>query len=205
METSITFLEQQKLANCPCFVHTEQRGFGWIVFRRQSDKISSDCNDIPEIEDDVTDDDEDFFSAEADDSIVTPLFGDDLAIPNDDASGAATENNLLSSADFSDNDKANPEESVSPRDSSLHSRDNKTIHSKDQRNDQKEKNGNNKDEPSPMDFDDSNKADDENNKPEQKQKVSPGEEVEVIITTPSVLQRKQRQTLLLSIFQALFI
>ena len=28
IETSITFLEQQKLANCPCFVHTEQRGFG---------------------------------------------------------------------------------------------------------------------------------------------------------------------------------
>ena len=33
IETSITFLEQQKLANCTCFVHTEQRGFGWIVFR----------------------------------------------------------------------------------------------------------------------------------------------------------------------------
>ena len=42
METSITFLEQQKLANCPCFVHTEQRGFGWIVFRRQPDKITCD-------------------------------------------------------------------------------------------------------------------------------------------------------------------
>ena len=91
METSITFLEQQKLANCPCFVHTELRGFGWIVFRRQPDKISFDCNDIPEIEDDVTDDDEEFFSAEADDSIVTPSFGDNLAIPNEDASGAATE------------------------------------------------------------------------------------------------------------------
>ena len=90
------------------------------------------------------------------------------AIPNDGASGAATENNLLSSADFSDSDKANPEESVSPCDSSLHSRDNKTIHSKDQRNYQKEKNGNNKDEPSCIDFDESNKADDENNKPDDK-------------------------------------
>ena len=173
METSITFLEQQKLANCPCFVHTEQRGFGWIVFRRQSDKISCDCNDIPEIEDDVTDEDEQFFSAETDDFIVTPLFSDGLTIPNDDASGAATGNNLLSSADFSDNDKANPEEIVSPCDPSLHSRDNKTIHSKDQRNDQKEKNGNNKDEPSPMDFDDSNKADDENNKPDKKTEGKP--------------------------------
>ena len=35
IETSITFLEQQKLANCPCFVHTAQRGYEWTVFRRQ--------------------------------------------------------------------------------------------------------------------------------------------------------------------------
>ena len=56
METSITFLEQENLANCPCFVHTEQRGFGWIVFRRQPDKITCpDYKDIPEIEDNVTD------------------------------------------------------------------------------------------------------------------------------------------------------
>ena len=65
IEISITFLEKQKLANCPCFVHTEQRGFEWIVFRRQPDKITCDCDDIPEIEDDATDD-EDFFSAEDD-------------------------------------------------------------------------------------------------------------------------------------------
>ena len=77
-------------------------------------------------------------------------------------------NNLLSSADFSGNDTADPEESVSPHDSSLHSRDTNTIHSKDQRNDQKEKNGNNKDEPSPMDFDDNDKADNKNNKPDDK-------------------------------------
>ena len=72
--------------------------------------------------------------------------GEDLAIPNDDASGAATENNLLSSADFSDGYKAiaDPEDSAYPCEPSLHSRDNSTIHSIDQRNDQKEKNGNKK-------------------------------------------------------------
>ena len=79
IETSITFLEQQKLANCPCFVHTEQRGFGWIVFRRQHDKITCDCGDIPEIEDDVTDD-EDFISA--DDSMFAHT-NDELTIPSD--------------------------------------------------------------------------------------------------------------------------
>ena len=74
METSITFLEKQKLPNCPCFVLILFL-FDGIFFRRQPDKITCDCNDIPEIEDDVTDD-EDFFSPEADDSIVIPSFGE---------------------------------------------------------------------------------------------------------------------------------
>ena len=115
MKTSITFLEQQKLANCPCSVHTEQRGFGWIVFKRQPDRISFNFDDIPEIEDTGTDDDE-FHSVETDDSIVTPSLDNDLAILNDDASGVATENTLLSSADLSDGYKAitDPGESVSP-------------------------------------------------------------------------------------------
>ena len=105
--------------------------------------------------------------------------GNALAIPSDDASGAVTENNLLSSADLSDDYKAiaDPEESVSLCEPFLHSKDNQPIYSKDQRNDQKEKNGNNKDELSPMEFD-------ESNKPDEKQKVNPGKEVEVIITTP---------------------
>ena len=81
--TSITFLEHQKIANCPCFVHTEQRSFGWIVFRRQPDKITCDCDDIPEIEDDVNDD-EDFFSAESDDSMFAHTTDDELTIPADD-------------------------------------------------------------------------------------------------------------------------
>ena len=165
MKTSITFLEQQKLDNCPCFVHIEQRGFGWIVFKRQPDNISSNLDGIPEIEDDDTDDKE-FYSSETDNSMVTPSLGDDLAIPNDDASGAATENNLLSSTD--------PQESVSLCESSLHSRDNPTKHSINQRNDQKEENGNNKN--APMDFDDRNKADGaggENNRPDDKTEGKP--------------------------------
>ena len=92
IETSITFLEQQKLANCPCFVHSEQRGFGWIVFRRQPDRVTCDCEDIPEMEDDPTDD-EDFFSVEADE-VTNPA---DEAQNNtcivdkrQDASGAAS-------------------------------------------------------------------------------------------------------------------
>ena len=147
----------------------EQRGFGWIVFKRQPDKISSRFDDIPEIEDDGTDDEE-FYSAKADDFIVTPWLGDDLAIPNDDASSAVAENNLLCSADLSDGYEAiaDLEESVSLHEPSLYPRNNQPMHSIDHRNDQKEKNGINKDGPSPMDFDDSNKEDDKNNKPDDK-------------------------------------
>ena len=101
-----------------------------------------------------------------------------------DASGAVSENDLLSSADLSDGYKAiaDPQVSVSLHDSSLHSRDTNTIHSKDQRNEQKKKNGNNKNEPSPMDFDDSNRADDD--KPDDKPEGKTREGVEVTITTP---------------------
>ena len=89
-----------------------------------------------------------------------------------DASSAVSENVLISFANLSDGYKAiaDPQESVSLCDSSLHSRHTKTIHSEDQRNEQKKKNGNNKNEPSPMDFDDSNKADDEDYKPDDKPK-----------------------------------
>ena len=40
IETSINFLAQQKMLNCPCFVHTEQTGFEWIVFRRQPVRVN---------------------------------------------------------------------------------------------------------------------------------------------------------------------
>ena len=33
-----SFLKKQKMVNCPCCVHTEKRGYDWIVFRRQQDR-----------------------------------------------------------------------------------------------------------------------------------------------------------------------
>ena len=38
---SIAFLERQKEANCPCTIHTQKRGYDWIVFNRLPDKIPS--------------------------------------------------------------------------------------------------------------------------------------------------------------------
>ena len=34
---SIAFLERQKEANCPCTIHTQKRGYDWIVFNRLPD------------------------------------------------------------------------------------------------------------------------------------------------------------------------
>ena len=41
---AIKFLERQKEANCPCSIHTQKRGYDWIVFNRLPDKISSNTN-----------------------------------------------------------------------------------------------------------------------------------------------------------------
>ena len=101
-----------------------------------------DCDDIPEIEDDVTDD-EDFFSAEADDSMFAHIKDDELTIPADnpqyntcefdkmkDAAPYASENDITS-ADHSAGYKviADPQVSGSLHGLSLHSKDTNTIHS----------------------------------------------------------------------------
>ena len=39
VKTAITLLAEQKAANCPCLVHTDQRDYEWIVFSRQPDRI----------------------------------------------------------------------------------------------------------------------------------------------------------------------
>ena len=137
IKSAIDFLEQQKAVNCPCSVHTEQRGYEWIVFRRQPDR--KPCEDA-EDEDDVipmdeVSDDEDFFSAEAEETILTPTSDEraqvDQDIP-DEIIGAASETTPeeadFSSTDFSDGYKtmSKPQMSESLCEPSLHSRDTKT-------------------------------------------------------------------------------
>ena len=38
IDQSIAFLERQKEANCPCTIHTQKRGFDWIVFNQLPDR-----------------------------------------------------------------------------------------------------------------------------------------------------------------------
>ena len=78
IKTAIVFLATQKLVNCPCTVHTEERGYEWIVFRRQPDrKIGSSEYDNGEdsTTEDISDDDV-FFSAEAEEALLGPMADD---------------------------------------------------------------------------------------------------------------------------------
>ena len=59
LTNAINFLEREKEVNCPCSIHTQKRGYDWIVFNRLPDKLSSSsttalCSNIEE-------EDEDFF------------------------------------------------------------------------------------------------------------------------------------------------
>ena len=75
IKQAISFLATQKLVNCPCNVHTEERGYEWIVFRRQPDrKIYStddhdESNSSNSISESISDDDV-FFSAETEDALL---------------------------------------------------------------------------------------------------------------------------------------
>ena len=69
LDTALKFLEKQKLANCPCQVHTASRGYDWVVFRRQPDRTPTLYYEQTESESEeeiheVYDEDDDYFSVE---------------------------------------------------------------------------------------------------------------------------------------------
>ena len=66
IETALLFLEKQKIANCLCQVHTESRGYDWVVFRRQPDRTPTLYYDVEqtESEDGDNEEDDDYFSVE---------------------------------------------------------------------------------------------------------------------------------------------
>ena len=110
LTNAINFLEREKEVNCPCSIHTQKRGYDWIVFNRLPDKLSSNttttlCSDIEE---------------------------------DEDESGAASEN--YSSADLtaSYNASFNPKVQNSSNDISLTSRD--VMHIRNKKNDQAKQN-----------------------------------------------------------------
>ena len=123
IKTAIGFLATQKLVNCPCTVHTEERGYEWIVFRRQPDRRIGSTEDEDgdnSITDSISDDDV-FFSAEAEEALLGPRADDPEPTPE-------SERNLEkknSCTDVSDGykEKAKPQVSNQLHESSLHSRE----------------------------------------------------------------------------------
>ena len=58
------------MVNCPCEIHIQERGYEWIVFRRQPDRkigSSEDDNEEESIPEDISDDNV-FFGAEAEEA-----------------------------------------------------------------------------------------------------------------------------------------
>ena len=135
---SIAFLERQKEANCPCTIHTQKRGYDWIVFNRLPDRIPFNHNDGNQMSDssDSTGFSDTESNAENEDANVadTTSSHENMAEANNkknqDASGASSEN--FTSADFTAGYNAifNPSVSNSSSELSLISRDERHIRCK---------------------------------------------------------------------------
>ena len=124
IKTPISFLATQKLVNCPCSIHTEERGYEWIVFRRQPDRKigSTDDEDGDNSTSESISDDDVFFSAEAEDALLDQRA--DYTEPTPDCERNLEKEN--SSTDVSDGkEKTRPQMSNQPCESSLHSRENR--------------------------------------------------------------------------------
>ena len=142
VNNSIAFLERQKEANCPCTIHTQERGYDWIVFNRMPDRLLQFHEDT-----DSDSDAEEETSGVGADTTTDPQGGkqEEIQCNNQDdnnASGASSE--VYSSTDLTAGYHSifNPTVSNSPCEFSLSSRDD--YHIRCQRNDsrhtQKQKN-----------------------------------------------------------------
>ena len=127
---SIAFLERQKEANCPCTIHTQKRGYDWIVFNRLPDRIPSNQDDGDQMSD--TGESTGFSDTESKDENEEPNVSNTISShevmekvnnwKNQDASGASSEN--FTSADLTGGYNAifNPSVSNSSNELSLNSR-----------------------------------------------------------------------------------
>ena len=133
IKSAIGFLEQQKLVNCPCSIHTEKRGYEWIVFRRQPDRkmVSTDEesgeSSTTESLSDQSDDDV-FYNAETENA--PPDQGADCPKPTTPDERILEQKTSFPEVSEGYQSKAQPQMSDQPHDSSLHSREEKGISTK---------------------------------------------------------------------------
>ena len=133
IQSAIGFLEQQKLVNCPCSIHTEKRGYEWIVFRRQPDRKmvptdeESGESSTTESLSDQSDDDV-FYNAETENAPTDQ--GADYPKPTTPDERILEQKTSFPEVSEGYQSKAQPQMSDQPRDSSLHSREEKGISTK---------------------------------------------------------------------------
>ena len=123
IKSAIGFLEQQKLVNCPCSIHTEKRGYEWIVFRRQPDRkmVSTDEESRePSYTESLSDDDV-FYNAEAENA--PPDQGTNCPESTSQDEGVLEQKASFSEVSERSQTKTEPQMSDQPRDSSQHSRE----------------------------------------------------------------------------------
>ena len=167
VKTAISLPAEQKAANFPCLVHTDQREYEWIVFKRQPDRISyEDEEGKDETPMNKVPDDEDLSSTEAEETMPTPT--SDVRTQVDQtiqaeqigaASKTTTEEADFSSAELSVSYKTTAKpESLSKK--SLQSRDSSTLKSTTQKeSEQKKKKNDSKPDDTPMDLEVDTKED----------------------------------------------
>ena len=123
-------MEKQKIANCPCLIHTESRGYDWVVFRRQPDRTPTLYYDSEQTETEEEDEqDDDYFSVEPVDNDETQEEEDQNCEMDPDVTGAASSTN----EDLPNGLNETPKEAGPGDTSSLHSRDQDHIYSQKQK------------------------------------------------------------------------
>ena len=126
VETALAFLQKQKMANCPCQVHSASRGYDWVDFRRQPDRIPTFYYEQTESEsedDDHEKEDDDYYSVEPIDIDDENKEDHTYCEQNPDVTGAASPDKIILPEDLDETSKksehvAEPEEA-----SSIHSRE----------------------------------------------------------------------------------
>ena len=127
LETALTSLEKQKIANCPCQVHSASRGHGWVVFKRQPDRTPTLYYEQTESESEEENDD--YFSVEPVENEDEDKEGHTYFEKNQDVSGAAASSEVLADEKV---------EEPGPGDTtSIHSRENEEAKRKEKKSQKK--------------------------------------------------------------------
>ena len=133
VETALTFLQKQKMANCPCQVHSASRGYDWVVFRRQPDRTPTLYYEQTESEsedEDHEEEDDDYYSVEPVDMEEENNEDHTYCEKNPDVTGAASEAKTLPLNGLDKPSKKSEPEVEPGEASSIHSRENEEQNSK---------------------------------------------------------------------------